>query len=220
MTALAAAAVVLTGCGSPEDESGPAAIVVSESGDDGPFAGIEIDPPYPLPEATLTDDDGRRFRVPADLDAPVQVYFFGYTNCPDICPLIMSDLALAAARLPADLADKVQVVLVTSDPARDDPAALKSYLGRYDPGFTGLTGDLATITELADAMGVALEGNKRLPSGGYEVAHGAQLVGYTGDRGVVVWTEGTSVEDIGTDLVRMATRASSTGAAADSVQEG
>lgn len=203
-TAMAVAAL-LTGCAS-SDEQEPAAIVVTES-DDGPFAGIEIAQPYPLPDTRLIDDDGDRFRLPADLDAPVQAYFFGYTNCPDICSLVMSDLALAVARLPADLADNVQVVLVTSDPARDDPAALRAYLERFNPDFTGLTGDLDAITTLADAMGVALEEGKKLPGGGYEVAHGAQVVGYVGDRGVVVWTEGTSVEDLSSDLARLAAAA-------------
>ncbi|HLK94622.1 MAG TPA: SCO family protein, partial [Nocardioidaceae bacterium] len=121
--------------------------------------------------------------------------------------LIMSDLALAVARLPADLADKVEVVLVTSDPARDDPAALRAYLERFNPDFIGLTGDLDAITTLADAMGVALEEGKQLPGGGYEVGHGAQVVGYVGDRGVLVWTEGTSVEDLSSDLASLAAAA-------------
>ncbi|HLK95781.1 MAG TPA: SCO family protein [Nocardioidaceae bacterium] len=206
MTAVAAAAL-LAGCASSTDDEQPAAIVVTESTDGGQYAGIELEQPYPLPDTTLTDDNGDRIRLPADLEAPVQAYFFGYTNCPDICPLIMSDLALAVARLPADLADKVQVVLVSSDPARDDPAALRAYLERFDPDFTGLTGDLDAIRTLADTMGVALEEGKRLPGGGYEVAHGAQVVGYIGDRGVVVWTERTSVEDLSSDLARMAAAA-------------
>lgn len=207
LAAAVAAAALLAGCASSTDDQQPAAIVVTESDESGQFAGIELEQPYQLPDTNLIDDDGNRFQVPADLDAPVQAYFFGYTNCPDICSLIMSDLALAVARLPADLADKVEVVLVTSDPARDDPAALQAYLERFNPDFTGLTGDLDAITTLADAMGVALEEGKQLPGGGYEVAHGAQVVGYVGDRGLLVWTEGTSVEDLSSDLARLAATA-------------
>ena len=207
LAAAVAAAALVAGCASSTDGQEPAAIVVTESGDRGQLAGTEIEQPYRLPDTTLIDDAGTRFRLPADLDAPVQAYFFGYTNCPDICSLIMSDLALAVARLPAELADKVQVVLVTSDPARDDPAALQAYLERFNPDFTGLTGDLGAITTLADAMGVALEEGRKLPGGGYEVGHGAQVVGYVGDRGVVVWTEGTSVEDLSSDLARLAATA-------------
>ena len=207
LAAAVAAAALVAGCASSTDGQEPAAVVVTESDDRGQFAGIEIEQPYLLPDTDLVDDDGDRFRLPADLDAPVQAYFFGYTNCPDICSLIMSDLALAVARLPADLADKVEVVLVTSDPARDDPAALRAYLERFNPDFTGLTGDMDAITTLADAMGVALEEGKQLPGGGYEVGHGAQVVGYVGDRGVLVWTEGTSVEDLSSDLASLAAAA-------------
>ena len=193
----------LAGCASDDDPGTAAGVVVTESGDDGPYAGIEIDRPYPLPVTTLTGDDGSEVRLPDDLTAPVRVFFFGYTQCPDICNTVMSDLALAVARLPAEAADEVQVVLVTSDPARDDPPALRAYLDRFDPDFTGLTGDMDRIVSLSDAMGVAIERGERLPSGGFEVAHGTQVVGYVGDRGVVVWTAGTSPEDIGDDLVQM-----------------
>jgi protein SCO1 len=194
---------LLAGCASDDNPGGAAGVVVTESGDAGPYAGIEIDRPYPLPVTTLTGDDGSEVHLPDDLTASVRVFFFGYTQCPDICNTVMSDLALAVARLPDEAADDVQVVLVTSDPARDDPPALRAYLDRFDPDFTGLTGDMDTIVSLSDAMGVAIERGERLPSGGFEVAHGTQVVGYVGDRGVVVWTAGTSPEDIGDDLVQM-----------------
>ena len=203
---LAAATVVvaglLAGCGG---DGGSSAASGGEGSlaDQGPYAGIEIDPAYDMPTATLTDDRGAPLRLPDDLDAPVRVFFFGYTQCADVCPLVMSNLALAVARLPGDVAGDVQVVLVTSDPARDDPAALHAYLERFDPDFTGLTGDLDTITSVGDAMGVPLEGHTKLPSGGYDVAHGAQVVGYVGDRGVVVWTAPTSAEDMADDLLLM-----------------
>jgi len=209
LVAVVVAAALLAGCSGGSDEPGPAAVVVSPSGEDGPYQGVEIDPPYRLPAATLTDTDGDPMTLPDDLVAPVRLFFFGYTRCPDICPLVMSNLALAVARLPDEVAGDVQVLLVTSDPARDDPAALRAYVDRYDPDFTGLTGDLDTITSVADTMGVPLEHGERLPGGGYDVGHGSQVVGYVHDRGVVVWTSGTSAEDMADDLVRMLDSAAS-----------
>jgi len=200
------AALVLVGCGSSEGDKpeaaagGAAGVVHSESVDQGPYAGMEVEPPYPMPSATLTDAEGDEITVPDDLQAPVRVFFYGYTHCPDVCPLIMSDLALAVARLPDDVADDVEVVLVTSDPARDDPATIRSYLDRFDPDFTGLTGDLDAIVALADGMGVPIVDGPQLPSGGYVVSHGAQVVGFADDEGVVVWTAGTSTEDLASDL--------------------
>ena len=211
LTTVLVGAAVLAGCGG--GDHGPAAVVVSPPGDDGPYTGVEIDPPYAMPAATLTDADGGPLSLRRDLDAPVELFFFGYTRCPDICPLVMSNLALAVARLPAEVAGDVQVVLVTSDPTRDDPAALRSYLDRFDPGFTGLTGPLDRITAVADAMGVPIEHGERLPSGGYDVGHGTQVVGYVDDHGVVAWTAGTSAEDMGDDLVRMLDTATATAGA-------
>ncbi len=207
--------LALAGCGSSDEpeasDGGAAGVVQSGSGDEGPYAGMEIDPPYPMPSTTLTDTDGEQTHVPADLDAPVRLFFYGYTHCPDVCPLIMSDLALAVARLPDDAADDVEVVLVTSDPSRDDPATMRAYLDRFDPDFTGLTGDLDTIIEFADGMGVPIVDGAKLPSGGYEVSHGAQVVGFAGDRGVVVWTESASTEDIASDLALLVDTAADDG---------
>ena len=210
----AVAALTLAGCSSPDSDDsgsdgGAAGVVQSGSGDEGPYAGMEIDPAYSLPSTTLTDADGEQTRVPDDLDAPVRMFFYGYTHCPDVCPLIMSDLALAVARLPDDVADDVEVVLVTSDPARDDPATMRAYLDRFDPDFSGLTGELDTIIEFADGMGVPIVDGAKLPSGGYEVSHGAQVVGFVGDKGVVVWTESSSTEDIASDLAMLVDEADS-----------
>ncbi|CAN5843645.1 SCO family protein [soil metagenome] len=210
----------LAGCGmfatgqpaepSSAADDGPP-VVVHDRANDSDFAGLEVAPPLPLPRARLTSDDGSRFALPADLDRPVTVFFFGYTNCPDVCTLVMSDLTLAVARLPERLRDQVRVVFVTSDPARDDPATLRRYLGRFDPDFTGLTGELDIIVDLAGAMGIAIEKGPKLPSGGYEVGHGAQLIGYVGDDGVLVWSQGVSVDDLTDDLARLATDAAPAG---------
>ena len=203
-----AVALLATGCGSNgAADPGPAAVVHDSAA--GPLAGAEVTPAFPLPAATLTSDAGAAVALDQALDAPVTVFFFGYTRCPDVCPLVMADLTLALARLPDDLRDDVQVAFVTSDPARDTPAALRAYLDRFDPGFAGFTGELETIAEVAGTMGVAVADGRRLPSGGYEVAHGAQLVGYVHDEGVVVWTEGVAVDDLTADLATLVEQAAS-----------
>lgn len=203
---VAAALVLLlaaAGCGSGSDDSAPAVVVHQHSGGGVDYAGVEIDPGFRMPRATLTDENGARVHLGTDLDRPVSVFFFGYTLCTDVCPLIMADLSLAVARLPSELRDKVEVVFVTSDPARDTPDVLRTYLDRYNADFTGLTGPLGTIVDVAQTMGVAVAKGPRLPSGGFEVLHGAELVGYAAGSGVVVWTEGTSVDDLAADLARL-----------------
>jgi protein SCO1/2 len=113
----------------------------------------------------------------------------------------MADIASAVARLDADDRSKVDVLLVTSDPARDDPSTLREYLDRFNPEFEGLTGDLDTIVSLADELGVAVDKGAKMPSGGYEVNHGTQIVAVDeSDRSPIVWTEGTPADHLAEDL--------------------
>lgn len=217
VVAAASALMLIAGCGVDDpavtaqeaDADGPPALIEGDSA--AGFAGTAVEPAFGLPSARLTSDRGSRRPLEAHLDRPVSVFFFGYTHCPDVCSLVMADLTLAVARMPARLREQVRVVLVTSDPARDDAATLHRYLSRFDPDFMGLTGDLATIVDLAGAMGIAIEKGPRLPSGGYEVGHGSQLIGYVGGDGVLIWSEGMSVDDLTGDLVRLAADAQPVG---------
>jgi protein SCO1/2 len=97
--------------------------------------------PAPLPDVVLTDTRGHRLGLRAAAAGKVTLLYFGYTNCPDLCPTTMADVALALRRLPATMRADVRVVFVTTDPARDSPATLGHWLGRFDPSFVGLTGD-------------------------------------------------------------------------------
>ena len=141
------------------------------------------------------------YSLTADTTRPLTLVFFGYTHCPDICQVVMADIASALARLDAADRERVAVLFVTSDPRRDDEATLRAYLDRFDPAFEGLTGDLARIVKAGKAMGVPIEKGVRLPSGGYEVAHGTQIVAIDAeDRAPIVWTQGTSASDLAEDL--------------------
>ena len=212
LTALAAAAGLLAGCGSGDNGGsgdGTAPVAVVEGPSQGPLAGVEVGSGFPAPKATLTSSTGEQVPL-GDVvaESPVTVFFFGYTLCPDVCPLIMADLSVAVSRLPQELRDDVQVAFVTSDPARDTPEVLRRYLARYDPDFVGFTGNLDTIVDVALGMGIAVDQGKRLPSGGYEVTHGAELVGYVEGEGAVVWTQPTSVDALTGDLILLAEQAS------------
>ncbi len=178
--------------------------MVSELDPNSPYRGAELSSPYAMPDITLTATDGRPFDLVADTTRPVTVVFFGYTHCPDVCPLVMSDLTAAVLRLPADVRDQTQLLFVTTDPARDTPQALRRYLDRYSDDFVGLTGDRAELVTAAKAMGVPIAGTTRLPSGGYDVSHGAQVIGFRGDRAPVVWTQGTPVDDLVADITTLA----------------
>ena len=202
-------ALVLTaGCGGPGSvgptPDHPGGVVISTSDDTSAFRGAEPPSPYRMPAVTLTATNGADFNLVTDTAYPVTLVFYGYVHCPDVCPLVMSDLTAAVRRLPDDVRMRTQVVFVTTDPARDRPEVLREYLDRYDEDFVGLTGRLDDIVTAASAMGVAIEGRQRLPSGGYDVGHSAQVIGFRGDRAPVLWTEGTPVDDIVADVTALA----------------
>ena len=84
----------------------------------------------------LADADGKQ-RTLADFKGKVVVLFFGYAQCPDVCPTTMSEMAQVKQQLGAD-GDKLQVLFVTVDPERDTPTVMKAYMGAFDPAFVAL----------------------------------------------------------------------------------
>ena len=204
--AATALSVVLTaaGCGQGEEPGEqPLATGMKVHGDDGMHGAVLTDQ-YRMPDLSLTATNGVPYSLTEDTTRPLTLVFFGYTHCPDICQIVMSDIASAVTRLDAADRDRVGMLFVTSDPARDTPEVLREYLDRYNPDFEGLTGDLDRIVAVANKLGVAIEKGTKMPSGGYEVAHGTQIVGVNAqDRAPIVWTEGTSAADLAEDITAL-----------------
>jgi protein SCO1 len=117
--------------------------------------GAVIDPPMPAADIRLTDFSGQPF-ASSQLRGKVLVLYFGYTNCPDECPLTMAHLKLAMDRLGAQAAN-VRVVMITTDPQRDSPGALKEFLGKFRPDFIGLSGSAEELASVWRAYGVTVE---------------------------------------------------------------
>jgi protein SCO1 len=130
--------------------------------------------PRTLAPLDLVDQDGRP--LPGDfLRDHWTVVFFGFTQCPDVCPTTLTTLAQMKKEL-ADLpaAQQPRVLLVSVDPERDTPAILKPYVTFFDPAFLGATGTLAATDQAAAAFAVPFA-KVSLPSGGYTMDHGAGL---------------------------------------------
>jgi protein SCO1/2 len=159
--------------------------------------------PYDVPHTALEATDGTTYDLATDATKPLTIVFFGYTHCPDICQIVMSTVASAVSRLDAAQKAQLQVLFVTTDPARDDEAVLRRYLDRLDPSFEGLTGKLGTIVDLARPLKVYLAKGQRLPSGGYEVEHTTYVFGVTGDRARIAWSQDTSPAELAADIIRL-----------------
>jgi protein SCO1/2 len=165
------------------------------------FSGAELPKPYHVPATSLTDTSGQMFSLATSTRKRLTLLFFGYTHCPDECPTTMATLASAMLQLDAADRANVQVVFVTTDPARDNRAVLRHWLDRFSSSFVGLTGPLPTIKTIANDVGVPIQKGRRLPSGGYDVTHGTQVLGVDGKNTVpVVWTLGTTAPEFAHDI--------------------
>lgn len=126
--------------------------------------------PFPAPELRLTDHTGAPFVLgPSD---GLTVVFFGFTHCPDVCPVTLARLARTVESL-GRAGERVRVLFVTVDPARDTPRRLAGYLGGFHPDFVGLTGSREEIDAATAAWGI----HRHVPGDGspdYEVEHTAR----------------------------------------------
>lgn len=126
-----------------------------------------------LPALSLTDENGQPQAVD-QLKGRWTLLFFGYTFCPDICPTTLAELRQVRSQLPPEALARLQVTMVSVDPARDTPAQLKQYLGYYNAGYSGLTGELADIQTLANAVSIPfIPGDTRQEH--YTVDHSGNL---------------------------------------------
>ncbi|MBL1067962.1 SCO family protein [Streptomyces sp. 7-21] len=208
-TALALAASLALGLGacggsSSDDSSGETGWGEIEGGQ-AADEGTVLEQPFDKPDVTLTDTSGEPYNLREETDGHVTLVYFGYTHCPDICPLTMSNIALAADTLTEEQRQDLRVVFITTDPERDTPESLGDWLRAQSPDFTGLTGDFETIQQTARAIGVGLEEPYVAEDGGVVSTHGTQVLAFlpSDDRAHVVYTEGVTAETFERDLPKL-----------------
>ena len=136
------------------------------------YQGVLIDPPARAADFTLTDQNGNSFRL-SEQRGKVVLIFFGYTNCPDVCPTTLAEFKKIKAAL-GDQASDVRFVFITVDPERDTQPRMQAYLTAFDPDFTGLTGDSAALEAVWKSYGVFIERKDVGSASGYLVDHSAR----------------------------------------------
>lgn len=141
--------------------------------------GVVIDPPQPKPEFTLTDTAGNPYDFVAETEGKLTLLYFGYLNCPDICPVHLAQIAETFDRIP-EVARDAEVVFVSVDPERDSSEEIRAFLDNFDERFVGLTGTLEELETAQTAAGVPVavfvgDGED------YTVNHAAQVFAFAPD---------------------------------------
>lgn len=165
----------------------------------GRLEGIELEVPTGKGSFELVDTEGRAFDFESETRGKMTFLYFGYTNCPDICPVHLAQLAEVFERLP-DVRRNSIVVFVTVDPDRDTPRIVRGFLDAFSSEFVGLTGSVAEVeaAQLASGVPVAV-----IDSQGpeYTVSHAGQMLVYAPDGlGYSVYPFGTRQSDWMHDL--------------------
>jgi protein SCO1/2 len=185
---LAAVVTVLAACANPT-----------------PRHGVPIEPALARPTFTLTDTRGAPYAFGTETRGLLTFLFFGYTNCPDVCPVHVANVASVLRTLPFEEQRKARFVFVTLDPARDSLRAMRRWLDQFDASFVGLRGDADEVNRIMAGIGMppALLGAKNA-DGTYEVAHSAAVVVFTADDSAhVMYPFGTRQLDWAEDIPRL-----------------
>lgn len=164
-----------------------------------PFRLTNITGHMPRLDFKLIDDSGKPV-TGADYRGKVVLLYFGYTHCPDVCPLTLAQLHVAMQRL-GPLADGVKILFVSVDPARDTPAILHDYVRAFDRRAVGLTGTPGNIEALVKRYRASFTREPGSADGNYEVSHSSAV--YVFDRegnARVLSTPSSSQDDLVHDL--------------------
>lgn len=143
------------------------------------FKGSLIQPALPAADFTLMAGNGQPFHL-AEQRGKVVLLFFGYTYCPDVCPVTLSEYKKIRAAL-GEKAPNVVFLFITVDPPRDTPEVLQKHVALFDPAIIGLTGTPAELQAVWDAYGVVREERPVSGAAGYLVDHTARI--YLVDKG-------------------------------------
>ncbi|MER5861871.1 SCO family protein [Kitasatospora sp. NPDC002040] len=199
------AALSLTACGSGGSSAdGPAK--VSKEGSSSPYQATVLGKHFDKPELTLTDTSGQPYDLRKQTAGRPTLLFFGYTSCPDVCPTTMGDIGVAMSKLSAEEQKKIDVVFVSTDPARDTPQVLRTWLDAMGKSFVGLTGDLDRVKAAAKSLGVLVEDPIVNKDGTVTSSHGAQVLTFLpqDDKAHLLYLSSTSVQTFEHDLPLLA----------------
>ena len=203
---LAVGAVLLSACASGTTVSSTPGL----NGSTG-WHGTPVPHGYPLPADRFTDTHLKSVTLADEATTPVTLVFFGYTHCPDICNVVLANIAAALRESRPAVRAKVHMVFVSTDPQRDTPPVMREYLDRFDHSFEGLVAPVDTVAKAARSLYISYEKPDGTLSGNYTVQHGTYTTGFVHGKAAVVWSDVTTVADLRSDLARLAAASAQSG---------
>jgi protein SCO1/2 len=173
--------------------------------------GVKLSPARAKPAYTLEDTHGLPFDFVKATAHKTTLLYFGYTNCPDVCPAHMSNIAGALKALSPEQRAQVRVVFVTTDPARDTPERLRGWLNNFDTSFVGLRGPIDEVNRIQASLGLPAAVMEAMPGMApgprvmnYGVGHAAQVLAFTPDDSLrIEYPSGFTRDDWANDLPKL-----------------
>ncbi|MBS97720.1 MAG: SCO family protein [Oceanospirillaceae bacterium] len=151
----------------------------------------------------LTDENGQTVTAAAYADT-VNLLFFGYTSCPDVCPITLGQMRQVLDRLPEGMADQIRVLFVSVDPERDDPESLRRYADFFGDRFVGLTGSREQLDTLTRRYRTTYGYGEPDAQGNYPVSHGSAVYAFdTQGRAQLLIRGEDTIDAILADLIRL-----------------
>jgi protein SCO1/2 len=169
------------------------------------YGGTVFDPPLELEDFELMDTSRQPFHL-SDIKGDIALVFFGYTFCPDVCPLTLADVRTALSEI--ENRERVKVIFVSVDPERDTPEDVRKYLDAFDTAYIGLTDDYAKTEEVMQQFGAYAEKEEVSESAaGYLVNHTARLYLINPEQQLfLTYPFGFSPDDLRDDLAHLLTQ--------------
>ena len=179
--------------------SGAAGTLVACSAEKPQFRSIDLTGADYARGFALTDQNGKP-RTLQDFAGKVVVVFFGFTQCPDVCPTSMAELAEVKKLLGPD-GDKLQAIFITVDPERDTPGVLKAYMGNFDPTFIALRPTMAELPDFAKSYKVFYKKVEGRTASSYSMDHSAGSYVYDAKGQIRLYNRyGSGAEVLASDI--------------------
>ncbi|GAA0679807.1 SCO family protein [Kitasatospora atroaurantiaca] len=199
------AALSLSACGSGGGST-DGTVKVAKEGSNSPYRATLLTKHFEKPDLVLSDTSGQPYDLRKQTAGRPTLLFFGYTSCPDVCPTTMGDIGVAMSKLSPEDQKKIDVVFVSTDPVRDTPKVLRTWLDSMGKSFVGLTGDLEKVKAAAKPLGIMVEDPIVNKDGSVTSTHGAQVLAFlpSDDKAHLLYLSNSSVDVYAHDLALLA----------------